>query len=78
LFQGAAASQVQNIPSNLRTLSQEKEITSMAWADHSERQVLTGLVDQTVQTYHPGKGRLKSIKAECGEGPILGVAKFNE
>jgi len=78
LFNGTTPSVVQNIPSNLRTLSAEKEITSMAWGDLTERQLLMGLADQSVQTYHPAKGRLKTIKAECGEGPIVGVAKFNE
>ncbi|XP_065347938.1 WD repeat-containing protein 74 [Cloeon dipterum] len=78
MFEGSDASLVQNIPKDLRTLSQEKEITAMAWGPEDETQVLMGLQNQSVQIYNTAKGRLKTIPAENGEGPIVGVAKFGE
>jgi hypothetical protein len=63
----------------LDVLTKEHEITAMAWGDQEEKEVLIGLANQTVKIYDSEFNAFtRNMDAKCGDGPIVGITRYNE
>ncbi|KAF4522981.1 hypothetical protein B566_EDAN009572, partial [Ephemera danica] len=64
---------------NISMLKKDHEITSMSWGDPEENEILLGLANQTVKIYDTElQAFTRSIDSKCGEGPIVGVLRYNK
>lgn len=69
---------VKNLQS-AKYLSPHMEITSLAWGDETESNILIGTKDQTVKVYDSEfMAFSSSMKAKYGSGPIVGITRFNQ
>jgi hypothetical protein len=63
---------------NVKALTKDHEITSMSWGDSEEKEILLGLANQTVKIYDTElKAFSGSMDSKCGEGPLVGVLRYN-
>ena len=50
----------------------------MKWGDAEEKELLLATANQTVKVYDTEyKSYVESIPARCGQGPIVGVTRYN-
>jgi hypothetical protein len=64
---------------NIKVLSKEHEITSLAWGDPDEMDVLIGLSSQRVKIYDTDfKAFTSSVDVSCGHGSIQGISRYKE
>ncbi|XP_069677228.1 WD repeat-containing protein 74 [Periplaneta americana] len=67
---------VKNIQ-NLDVLTKGHEITTLAWGDSEELDVLIGLASQKVKIYDTDfKAFTSSVDVNCGSGKICGLSRF--
>lgn len=64
---------------NMKVLTKEHEITSLAWGDPDEIDVLIGLSSQRVKIYDTDfKAFTSSVDVSCGHGSIRGLSRYKE
>jgi len=64
---------------NSQVLTKEHEITSLAWGDPDEVDVLIGMSCQRVKIYDTDfKAFTSSVDATCGYGSIRGLSRYKE
>jgi ribosome biogenesis protein NSA1 len=64
---------------NIKVLTKEHEITSLAWGDPDEIDVLIGMSCQRVKVYDTDfKAFTSSVDATCGQGSIKGLSRYKE
>lgn len=64
---------------NIKVLTKEHEITSLAWGDPEEIDVLIGMSCQRVKIYDTDfKAFTSSVDATCGKGSIKGLSRYKE
>lgn len=64
---------------NVKVLTKEHEITSLAWGDPEEMDVLIGMSCQRVKIYDTDfKAFTSSLDATCGQGSITGLSRYKE
>jgi len=69
---------VRNIQ-NMKVLTKEHEITSLAWGDPYETDVLIGMSSQRVKIYDTDfKGFTSCVDVSCGHGSIRGLSRYEE
>lgn len=62
---------------NMKVLTKEHEITSLAWGDQDETDVLIGLSSQRVKVYDTDfKAFTSSVDVSCGHGSIRGLSRY--
>lgn len=63
---------------NMKALDREQEITSMAWGDEEQTEVLMGLRNQTIRIFDTdAKAFVSSRRISVGEGPIVSLARVD-
>jgi len=69
---------VKNIQ-NIKVLTKEHEITSLAWGDPDETDVLIAMSSQRVKVYDTDfKAFTSNVDVSCGHGSIQGLSRYNE
>jgi len=64
---------------NVKNLSSGSEITALSWGDPTEMDILIGTKDQSVKVYDSEfKAFTSCMKTRFGEGPIVGLTRFNK
>ena len=64
---------------NIKVLTKEHEITSLAWGDQNETEVLIGMSSQRVKIYDTDfKAFTSSVDVSCGHGSIRGLSRYKE
>jgi WD40 repeat protein len=64
---------------NIKVLTKEHEITSLAWGHPDEIDVLIGLSSQRVKIYDTDfKAFTSSVDVSCGHGSIRGLSRYKE
>ncbi|XP_045102755.1 WD repeat-containing protein 74-like [Portunus trituberculatus] len=62
----------------IQALDREQEITSVAWGNEEENEVLMGLRNQTVKVFDTeAKAFVSSRKINVGEGPIVSLGRMD-
>ncbi|KAG8228928.1 hypothetical protein J437_LFUL007320 [Ladona fulva] len=80
VFKGVKLNENAVIEKNLSGLKLnpvEDEVTAIAWGDEEEKEILLGLVNQTVKVFNSDLQDFTSvIDVKCGTGPLRGVCKY--
>lgn len=64
---------------NVKNLSSGSEITALTWGDTTETDILIGTKEQTVKVYDSEfKAFSSCMKTKFGQGPIVGLTRYNK
>nr|XP_053636214.1 WD repeat-containing protein 74-like [Cherax quadricarinatus] len=62
----------------IKALERDQEITSMAWGNEDQTEILMGLRNQTIRTFDTTVKAFVSLrKISVGEGPIVSLARYD-